>query len=181
MKNFKHFMIAVVALVMGVAFASCENDPTNGPESGVKVEVKVASVTAGGVSLEVVTRGISEFAYTKQELPESAIIGGGQLKTIAATDVETVSAVNVYGYDPQTTDKLYFAFRKADGSLYGKVVVVEFTTAGVEGTLTVLDRRYDGFAVNIKVPDEVIERGNALRYSTTSLPMYNYSKMEGSI
>jgi hypothetical protein len=181
MKNFKHFMIAVVALVMGVAFASCENDPTNGPESGVKVEVKVASVTAGGVSLEVVTRGISEFAYTKQELPESAILGGGQLKTIAATDVETVSAVNVYGYDPQTTDKLYFAFRKADGSLYGKVVVVEFTTAGVEGTLTVLDRRYDGFAVNIKVPDEVIERGNALRYSTTSLPMYNYSKMEGSI
>ena len=181
MKNFKHFMIAVVALVMGVAFASCENDPTNGPESGVKVEVKVASVTAGGVSLEVVTRGISEFAYTKQELPESAILGGGESKTIAATDVETVSAVNVYGYDPQTTDKLYFAFRKADGSLYGKVVVVEFTTAGVEGTLTVLDRRYDGFAVNIKVPDEVIERGNALRYSTTSLAMYNYSKMEGSI
>ncbi len=181
MKNFKHFMIAVVALVMGVAFASCENDPTNGPENGVKVEVKIASVTAGGVSLEVVTRGISEFAYTKQELPESAIFGAGELKSIAATDVETVSSVNIYGYDPQTTGKLYFAFRKADGTLYGKVVVVEFTTAGVEGTLTVLDRRYDGFAVNIKVPDEVIERGNALRYSTTSLPMYNYSKSQGSI
>ena len=181
MKNFKHFMIAMVALVMGVAFASCENDPTNGPKDGVKVEVKIASVTAGGVSLEVVTRGISEFAYTKQDLPESAIFGAGELKTIAATDVETVSSVNIYGYDPQTTGTLYFAFRKADGTLYGKVVVVEFTTAAVEGTLAVLDRRYDGFAVNINVPDEVTARGNALRYSTTSLAMYNYSKSQGSI
>lgn len=181
MKNFKHFMFALVALVMGVSIAACENDPTNGPKDGVKVEVTVASVTAGGVTVDVKTNGISEFAYTQQELPESAIFGAGEVKTIAATDVETVSSVEVYGYDPQTTNKLYFAFRKADGSLYGKVIVVEFTTAGVEGTLTVLDRSYDGFAVNVNVPGDVTARGNALRYSTTSLAMYNYSKTMGSI
>ena len=68
-----------------------------------------------------------------------------------------------------------------DNDFYGEVVKVEFTTTDYEGTLTVVDRRYDGFAVHVVVPAEVKARGNALRYTTTSLPFYNYSKSEGSL
>lgn len=180
MKNFKHFMFAVVALVMGVAFVSCETDPTGEPGGGTKVEVKVAAVDAGGATIEVVTRGISEFAYMDKagkELSEVAILGAGEKKTIEAVDAESVTTVQIYGLEPGSTNDYYFAFRKSDNALYGEVVKVEITTTNIQGALTVVDRRYDGFAVHVQVPDEVKARGNALRYSSTSLAMYNFSKI----
>ena len=192
MKNFKYYFFAVAALVMGVCLASCGEDPdVNDPGNGnggnesvaATVNVEVASVEPGGATINVVTKGISEFAYldTDKELEETAVLAGGEKKTISDPAVETTTKVQIMGKEPASTATIYFAFRKSNNELYGQVVKVEFTTTSYDGTLTVVDRRYDGFAVHVQVPAEVKARGNALRYSTTSLPMYNYSKSMGSI
>ena len=47
--------------------------------------------------------------------------------------------------------------------------------------MTVVDRMYDGWSVHVQIPEEVKARGNALRYVSTSMPMYNYRKMLGAI
>ena len=184
MKNFKFYVFAVVALVMGVSLASCQNDPdTDNKGNGkLKVEVKVASVEPGGATIQVVTSGIKEFAYVAdQELPETAIFVAGETKTIADPTIETTTTLTILGKDVNTDVTIYFAFRKSDDTFYGKVETVQFTTTNYEGTLTVVDRCYDGYAVHVVVPAETKARGNALRYATASLPMYNYSKMEGAI
>lgn len=189
MKNFKHYLFAVATLVLGVCLASCGDDPINekpgtGTGTGnVNVDVSVASVEPGGATIDIVSEGIREIAYIEidSELPASAIFAGGEVKTIADPAVETTTSILITGKEVATTYTYYFAFRESDNDFYGEVVKVEFTTTDYEGTLTVVDRRYDGFAVHVVVPAEVKARGNALRYTTTSLPFYNYSKSEGSL
>ena len=106
---------------------------------------------------------------------------GGEKVSIEATDVETTKEIKVQGLEPNTAYKYYFAFREADDDIQTDVKCAEFTTTGYgDNVLTVVERKLDGFAVHVQVPAEVKERGNALRYSTSSLPMYNYSKIEPS-
>lgn len=186
MRNFKYYFFAVVALVMGVSLASCKNDPDMNEGKGngsLKAEVQVVSVHPGGAKLQIVTCGIKEFAYVDNysDMPETAIFVAGTTKTIENPSVETVTELEIMGKDANTEVTVLFAFRKSNDEFYGEVVEVKFTTTNYEGALTVVDRRYDGFAVHVVVPAETKARGNALRYATASLPMYNYSKMEGSL
>lgn len=183
MKNFKSFLIAAVAIIAGVAISSCTPEPV-GPEKVVtKAEVTVGELTPNGANITVVTQNISEFAYmVDRDVATSAILQAGEKTTIEDTDEVTTTAILLQGFEPNTTHTVYFAFRKADGILYENKEVVEFTTTSYgDNVLTVVERKYDGFAVHIQIPEEVKARGNALRYSTTSLPMYNYSKSMGSM
>jgi hypothetical protein len=183
MKNFKSFLIAAVAIIAGVAISSCTPEPVGPEKVTTKANVEVAELTPNGATIKVLTQNISEFAYMlDKDVPTSAILQAGEKTTIAEPAVEKVTDVVIRNLEPNSTHTLYFAFRKADGILYENKEVVEFTTTTYgDNVITVVDRRYDGFAVHVQVPAEVKERGNALRYSTTSLPMYNYSKSMGSL
>ncbi len=178
MKNLFNYLVAFAAIIMGFAMSACTPD-TPEPGAGVSVAVVVDETTAATVSISVKTQGIKEFAYIlDKEVAATAILAGG-------TKVEVDSPeenVTIQNLEPNTSYKAYFAFRQNDGKIYKDVVVAEFTTGSYgDNVLTVVDQRYDGFAVHIQIPDEVKERKNALRYSTSSLPMYNYSKREGSM
>ena len=178
MKNLFNYLVAFAAIIMGFAMSACTPD-TPEPGAGVSVAVVVDETTAATVSISVKTQGIKEFAYIlDKEVAATAILAGG-------TKVEVDSPeenVTIQNLEPNTSYKAYFAFRQNDGKIYKDVVVAEFTTGSYgDNVLTVVDQRYDGFAVHIQIPDEVKERKNALRYSTSSLPMYNYGKREGSM
>ena len=178
MKNLFNYLVAFAAIIMGFAMSACTPD-TPEPGAGVSVAVVVDETTAATVSISVKTQGIKEFAYIlDKEVAATAILAGG-------TKVEVDSPeenVTIQNLEPNTSYKAYFAFRQNDGKIYKNVVVAEFTTGSYgDNVLTVVDQRHDGFAVHIQIPDEVKERKNALRYSTSSLPMYNYSKREGSM
>ena len=68
MKNFKHYLCAVAALLVGFAFSACTPDTPEGPSAQASVEINVASVTSSGAVIEVVTKGVSSFAYIQNEL-----------------------------------------------------------------------------------------------------------------
>ena len=185
MKNLKHYLIAAVALVAGFAISACTPDNVNDGKGGTtSAEVTVGDLTPNGATITVVTEGIKEYAYIKSDEPRdaAAIFVGGEKVTIEATDVITTKEIKIQGLEPNTSYTYYFAFRKANNDFYGDVQCAEFTTTSYgDQVLTVVERKLDGFAVHIQVPEEVKERGNALRYSTSSLPMYNYAKIEGGI
>ena len=185
MRNFKNYFIAAVALVAGFAISACTPDDVDDKKGGnTTVEVTVGDITPNGATITVTTEGIKEYAYIQREdaVDAAAIFVAGEKVTIEATDVATTKEIKVQGLEPNTGYKYFFAFREANNDIYDEVKCAEFTTTGYgDNVLTVVERKLDGFAIHVQVPAEVKERGNALRYSTSSLPMYNYSKIEGGM
>lgn len=183
MKNFKHYLCAVAALLVGFAFSACTPDTPEGPSAQASVEINVASVTSSGAVIEVVTKGVSSFAYIQNELelPATAIYGGGTIVEIADASVSTTTEVPFSGLESQKSYSVFFAVKDSENILSETVYTAEFTTVGYTDVLTVVDRMLDGFAVHVVVPEDVKARGNALRYSTSSLAMYNYMKSMGSM
>ena len=183
MKNLFNYLVAFAAIIMGFAMSACTPD-TPEPGAGVSVAVVVGEPTAATVEITVKTQGIKEFAYVQRdsEVGATAILAAGTKVTIDDTSVATDTKVNLQGLEPNTAYKVFFAFRQADNKIYDRVECAEFTTGNYgDNVLTVVEQKLDGFAVHIQIPNEVKERKNALRYSTSSLPMYNYSKKEGAM
>ena len=187
MKNFKYTLVALFAIIAGFAITSCTNDPkTNeGNKVETKVEVAVAATAANGATIEITTQNVKEFAYVQRdtEIPATAILQSDEFKTkIANTEEVTKTTLIIDGCNAGETYTLYFAFRLADETIYQEVKRVEFTTTSYgDNVINVVDRMYDGFSVYIQIPEEVKAKGNALRYSTSSMPMYNYAKQMGSM
>ena len=187
MKNFKYTLFALFAIIAGFAITSCTNDPkTNeGNKVETKVEVAVAATAANGATIEITTQNVKEFAYVQRdtEIPATAILQSDEFKTkIANTEEVTKTTLIIDGCNAGETYTLYFAFRLADETIYQEVKRVEFTTTSYgDNVINVVDRMYDGFSVYIQIPEEVKAKGNALRYSTSSMPMYNYAKQMGSM
>ena len=177
MKNFKHYLIAVAALVAGFAISACTPDnDDNGNKATTKTQVEIKELTPNGATINVVTKNIKEFAYMlDRDVATSAILQAGEKTTIEDASSEKTTEIVIRNLEPNTTHTLYFAFRQASDNIILEKQTLEFTTTSYgDNVLTVVDRRYDGFAVHIQIPEEVKERGNALRYSTSSLAMYNY-------
>lgn len=183
MKNFKHYLFAVATLLVGFAFSACTPDTSEEPKAEASVQINVASVTANGAVIEVVTTGVSSFAYLQNELelPATAIYGGGTIVEVADASVSTTSEVKFSGLESEVSYTVFFAVKDANNTLSETVYPIEFTTVGYTDALTVVDRMLDGFSVHVAVPEDVKARGNALRYSTSSLAMYNYMKSLGSM
>ena len=185
MKNFSNYLLATLALVLGLAVSACTPEPEPIQKAETKVEVAVDQIMANGATINVTTQNVKEFAYVKRdtELAATAILQGDEFKTkIENTDVVTTSEITITGCEAGTTYTLFFAFRLADDSIYEEVKRVEFTTTSYgDNVINVVDRMYDGFSVYLQIPDDVKAKGNALRYSTSSMPMYNYAKQQGSM
>ena len=184
MKNFTNYLLATLALVLGLAVSACTPEPEPIEKVETKVEVEVAQVMANGATINITTQNVKEFAYLQRdtELPASAILTSKDKKSITNPNELTTTTLVIDGCEADTSYTYYFAFRLADDSIYQEVKRVEFTTTGYgDNVLTVVERMNDGFSVFIQVPDEVKTRGNALRYSTTSMAMYNYTKSQGGM
>lgn len=185
MKNIKHYLFAAIALVAGLTFAACGEDPTvepkpePQPEQEVSANVDIASIEQIQASLKVTTQGMADFAYlmSDKEVVASAIFGGGTKVAIEDMNVSTENVVELDDLEPNTAYSVYFAFHTYKGEIYEDVIKVDFVTTNFGQALTVVETMYDGFKVHINIPEEVQKAGNAIRYSTTSLPMYNYQIM----
>ena len=180
MKTFNRALCAIFAFVVAISLGACTDPGVDG--GSVKVTTELTSTTPTPIGAEVVfaTQNIKEIAYmvrdTKVDAP--VIFQGG--KKVAAKD--GVNTITITGLESETLYTVFFAFRNADDKFVDEVVKVEFlTTSYGDSVLTVVDRMYDGFKVHIQVPDEVKAKGHGIRYSTSSMPMYNYAKMQGSL
>ena len=180
MKNLNRALCAIFTFVAALSMGACADPGVD--EGNTKVTKEVVSTTPTPIGAEVVfaTQNVKEIAYMVRdtELQAQVIFQGG--KKVAVKDGTTT--VSLTGLESETLYTVFFAFRDVNDKFVDDVVKVEFmTTSYGDSVLTVVDRMYDGFKVHIQVPDEVKARGNGIRYSTSSMPMYNYAKMQGSL
>ncbi len=190
---FKFLSFSLAALMMGL-FASC--GPQNLPESDEPDEPKdpsgITDPNVGDFRLEIkaITADYVEFLVTApskvdvayQVLSEErqfspAVLFKDEKKstylTVSPGDVIKVNE-NVF----QDRMHYFYAAAKLDEMNYSKVEALEFKTPRYEFTelVTVVDTYNDGYKVHITVPQETKDRGNVIRYGSTSLAWYNLLK-----
>ena len=130
MKNFKHYLIAVAALVAGFAISACTPDnDDNGNKATTKTQVEIKELTPNGATINVVTKNIKEFAYMlDRDVATSAILQAGEKTTIEDASSEKTTEIVIRNLEPNTTHTLYFAFRQASDNIILEKQTLEFTT-----------------------------------------------------
>ena len=184
MKNLNRALCAIFAFVVAISMGACTEDPatTQGGNTEAAPTTEIVSCTATPIGADIVlkTTKVKEIAYIVRdtEVEPAVIFQGGKALTVSG---ETTN-VSITGLESETDYSIFFAFRGEDNKFLAEVLKAEFkTTSYGDSVLTVVDRMYDGFKVHIQVPDEVKAKGHGIRYSTSSMPMYNYAKMQESL
>lgn len=137
----------------------------------------MVSAEATTATIKLTTKLISEYAYVVRtdatQADDAAIIF---LEGTTGTIADGETQITLDGLRGQTNYVVKFAFRVSETEFYDQIVAVEFTTTDYTDNVTILGLYNDGFAVHYKVPQEVKERGNAIRYNFGTLPMYLMQK-----
>lgn len=198
MKNslMKSLSFGIVALMTGL-FIACgpqvTPEPEPGPEPGPGPDtekpvdpnvgdfaLEVKSVAADYVELLVKAPAEVEIAY--QVVSEEIVISPAVLfkdtKHSTFVTVTPGQTLKVTADVEQDATQYLYAAAKLNDKNYSALVMVEFTTPAYNfGELvTVVDTYYDGYKVHITVPQETKDRGNVIRYGSTSLAWYNLLK-----
>ena len=76
MKNFSNYLLATLALVLGLAVSACTPEPEPIEKAETKVEVAVDQIMANGATINVTTLNVKEMAYVQRDnaLPATAIL-----------------------------------------------------------------------------------------------------------
>lgn len=167
-KSFKALVAGLCSLA--VLATGCTDKPA--PEVP-SAEAAVVSAEATTATIKLTTKLISEYAYVVRtdatQADDAAIIF---LEGTTGTIADGETQITLDGLRGQTNYVVKFAFRVSETEFYDQIVAVEFTTTDYTDNVTILGLYNDGFAVHYKVPQEVKERGNAIRYNFGTLPMY---------
>lgn len=167
----KVFFMALVALA-GV-LSSCQK------EGYGEFSLSLKEVGADYVDIFVTAPEATEIAYILSEEPQlitpAVLFKTGTTRMVKPADIWTID----YGVFEDTKYYLYAAAKDGDGY---KSVELQFTTKkysfSEEEWVSLTRAYYNGFMVHITVPQEVKDRGNVIRYGSTSLAWYNLLKSQ---
>ncbi len=181
MKNFNRALCAIFALVVAFTMGACTDPEVDA--GGTTYNVAVSKPTPMGAEIDVTVKNIKEFAYfqSDSDLPAAAILKAGKVVKVENSASKTTKKVVIDGLQPNTSYTYLFAFMGADDTVIAKVKKVKFTTTSYGETLTIVEKKYNGVAIQVNIPAEVKAAGNSLRYALASMPMYNYAKIQGKI
>ncbi len=150
-------------------------DESNDGVGAFNLEIK--NVGADYVELKVTAPHDVEVAYLvaqeSRPLTAAVLFANGSTMTVHPGDVVRISE-NIF----QDNDYILYAVAKIDEANYSSILKFQFTTEayGYTDLLTVVETYMDGYKIHIHVPDSVKQRGNAIRYGSTSLAWYNVLK-----
>ena len=148
-----------------------------------QLDVKFISATSTGAKFEVSAQGLKEYAYLVKSaddtnIPNSDIVA--KRGTHAKVTENKLDTITVSDLEPKGNFVLYATGVDMEDNLLEKVNAVNFETTEITETITVLERKYDGFTVHVKAPQSVVEKKNAIRFTRGILPFYNMLKMQGT-
>ena len=174
MKNllFKSFFFCLLA---GVLIGCDEKKPVTEEPKDFSLELK--TVAADYVEVTVNAPSELEMAYVVSEEPQ-ALSAAVLFVTGTTVNVAPGAVLKISEGIAQNTSYHMYAVAKLDAKNYSELIHLEFTTEGYQFNemLTVVDTYLDGYKVHITVPQETKERGNVIRYGSTSLAWYNLLK-----
>lgn len=171
MKNtFRSFLLAVVALVG--ALSSCQK------EGFGAFSLSVKEVGADYVNIFVTAPEATEMAYILSDEPQlitpAVLFKTGTVRTVKPADLWKID----YGIFEGRKYYLYAAAK--DGENGYASVELSFTTKEYDFSdlVSITRTYYNGFMAHITVPESVKEKGNVIRYGSTSLAWYNLLKSQ---
>ncbi len=178
MKKFFSFLIAGAILVGGGLATGCSDNETD--PTAPRFSVKTAAVDMNSVTLNVNQANLEEIAYLV--FPAAEAPAEAPLDAVIFVDGAKVAPADILYIDgllPETGYVIYLAASTPGNEYFEKVLKVEATTTALEGDapISVLGVSYDGYKMLFRLPADVKERGNVLRYSTTDLCNYMQQKM----
>lgn len=135
MKNFLLKVALIGAMFAGLALTGCENED---PMENVAMGAEVTSTSLTGVSVKVMTNGITEYAYTVMQAGATkptadAVFANGTVKSLEYTDGE--DAFTVSGLTPES-DYVCYVAGKAGSTYYPVVCDLAFSTAVVPASMS---------------------------------------------
>ena len=175
MKNliYKSFLCCLAAVFL---WGCKEPAGTEEPAKG-KFALEIKTVDTDFVEVAVTAPSELEMAYLVSKEPQALspavlFVTGTTLKVSPGQVLKITEGVE------QNTSYYLYAVAKLDAQNYSEIIKLEFTTKGYEfkEMLTVVDTYLDGFKVHVTIPEETRNRGNVIRYGTTSLAWYNLMK-----
>lgn len=174
MKNlFNKIILAVASVAFLGLLTGCN------PEIKNAFSISVSSVGADWVEISVDTPSSVEVAYIVQDEPLEAE-AMDEFLIFISSQKETVSSSKLWRIEGLQSDRHYYLYvvAKMDADNFSKIVTAQFDTRqyGLTSPITVMETYNDGYKVHVHVPDEVRERGNALRYALSNMAVYLKTK-----
>ena len=166
----RFFAMALASAVL--AFSSCQK------EGYGEFSLSVKEVGSDYVELFVTAPEATDIAYILSEEPQlitpAVLFKSGTLKKVKPADKWVID----YGIFDDRGYYLYAAAKNGESGYVTSNIQFKTKKYTLEDLVTVVRTYYDGFMVHIKVPQETKERGNVIRYGTTSLAWYNVLKSQ---
>lgn len=170
-KFLKYLLIPAFLLLAGV-MTSCTNDPeTTGGNGKTSFEVELKSVGAASAEVWVRSEGIARIAWVVSDTPVDRNIIFATGKTEEITSAE--QAVVVGGLSPLKSFTVQFAAETTKDKFYEEVRSIELTTTDFSEEYTIFDIDYRSAKIHVKMPAEVSERGNVLKWGFADYALYN--------
>ncbi|MGM9747848.1 MAG: hypothetical protein ACI3ZN_03535, partial [Candidatus Cryptobacteroides sp.] len=180
--NHKHAhlpaLLAMLSAVLCIFLTAGCNNKLENPS----LSVKIASVESSSVSLELTSNRIKDIAYYLTpdfiaKTPDAAVIYvQGKVSDV------TSGTLVIDELEGNIDYTLFIAARTDSDEYYGEVIKLDFGTPDYTFTdlLTLMSTYYDGYKVRVKVPESVLkDERHAIRFASTSYPMYIYNKIYG--
>ncbi len=184
MKNFWRALFCAAVL----SFASCDQlpeDPSGTTGGNLDLEIigePTSTSNSATVTMDI-AEGVTEYAYTyymadkrptKSPAASRLFRDADKIKDCEPGEQD----ITFTGLHPNTEYVFYVAFR-CGTKVYDKVFEFEVTTSKIEAEFSVEDRTLEGFTIYMKLPDEVRQRGNVIRYNSCDIVTYNENRMIG--
>lgn len=172
MKKLLNFVMVTALCVLCSVFAGCQ------PEKD-EFSLSIKEVGADYATLTVSASKPMEIAYkvtTKAQLVTPAVL----FATGEVLNVKSGDQIRLTENIQQDTHYYVYAVAKFDGANYSEKVSLEFTTTryAFDELVTIVDTYLDGYKAHITVPEDVKQRGHAIR--TGSMPLAWYNLMSSS-
>ncbi len=146
-------------------------------DGDVEFALELKTVETDFVEVAVTAPSELEMAYMvatePQDLAAAVLFVTGTVKKVNNGDVVRITDGIVAG-----TDYYFYAVAKLDDKNFSDIINLEFKTKDYEfnDLITVVETYNDGFKVHLTIPQDIKDKGNVIRYTTTSLAVYNVNK-----
>lgn len=146
-------------------------------DSPAVFEVELVKAGTSTADVKLTTSKITKYAYqayTAADAPQTeptATVMFATGTTGECADGET--ELTVKSLQPNTEYVVYFAAQTNKEEFFGSIVKIELTTEDFTSDVTVFDVHQNGFNVSVKVPADLKEKGNVIKWGATSLFLYN--------
>ena len=181
-RTIQAFILIAIAAIASICISGCEQTE-NGENGKAAFGVELKEAGPGYVELNVSVSSPMEVAYSigtsKRNISNPSILFASGKKATVKPDETFRILADIQG----ETEYFLYVAAKLNADDFSEIFEINFTTPefASSGLLTVVSVDYDGYKMNISVPQSVKDGGSAIRYNQSDLMMYNYmTKLGGT-